>query len=100
MSLVQDAPQMLPLSGSPRLTVLGREVRLGAGYADLIAMESSGRLVVIEVKLAGNAEVRGTRGWRGRSWPRLRQPSSGTSRTGRLSRTSWLVRLLTVASGW
>ena len=49
---------MLPLAGSPRLTVLGREVRLGTGYADLIAVESSGRLVIIEVKLAGNAESR------------------------------------------
>jgi hypothetical protein len=56
--LVQDAPHMLPLSGSPELTVLGREVRLGAGYADLIAVESSGRLVIIEVKLAGNSESR------------------------------------------
>ena len=52
--LVQQAPQMLPLAGFPRLTVLGREVRLGGGYADLVAVESSGRLVVIEVKLAGN----------------------------------------------
>lgn len=56
--LVQRAPQMLPLAGFPRLTVLGREVRLGGGYADLLAVESSGRLVVIEVKLAGNAEAR------------------------------------------
>jgi hypothetical protein len=56
--LVQQAPNMLPLAGSPRLTVLGREVRLGAGSADLLAVESSGRLVVIEVKLAGNAESR------------------------------------------
>jgi hypothetical protein len=56
--LVQQAPQMLPLAGFPRLTVLGREVRLGGGYADLLAVESSGRLVVIEVKLAGNAESR------------------------------------------
>jgi hypothetical protein len=56
--LVERAPQMLPLAGSPRLTVLGREVRLGAGYADLLAVESSGRLVIIEVKLAGNAEAR------------------------------------------
>jgi hypothetical protein len=56
--LVQEAPQMLPLAGSPRLTVLGREVRLGSGYADLIAVESTGRLVIIEVKLAGNAESR------------------------------------------
>lgn len=56
--LVEGGPQMLPLAGSPRLTVLGREVRLGTGYADLIAVESSGRLVIIEVKLAGNAESR------------------------------------------
>lgn len=49
---------MLPLAGSPQLTVLGREVRLGTGYADLLAVESTGRLVVIEVKLAGNAESR------------------------------------------
>jgi hypothetical protein len=56
--LVQETPQMLPLAGSPRLTVLGREVGLGAGYADLIAVESSGRLVIIEVKLAVNAESR------------------------------------------
>jgi len=49
---------MLPLAGAPRLTMLGREVRLGAGAADLLAVESSGRLVVIEVKLAVNAESR------------------------------------------
>jgi hypothetical protein len=57
-NLVQQAPQMLPLAGSPRLTLLGRDVRLGSGFADLIAVESTGRLVVIEVKLAGNAESR------------------------------------------
>jgi hypothetical protein len=49
---------MLPLAGSPQLTVLGREVRLGSGCADLIAVESTGRLVIIAVKLAGNAESR------------------------------------------
>ena len=56
--LVEQAPQLLPLAGSPTITVLGREVRLGAGVADLLAVESSGRLVIIEVKLAGNAESR------------------------------------------
>ena len=56
--LVQKAPQMLPLAGSPRLAVLGREVRLGTGSADLLAVESTGRLVVIEVKLAENADSR------------------------------------------
>src|SRR5215472_13882017 len=56
--LVEQAPQMLPLAGSPRLTILGREVRLGTGYADLLAVEATGRLVIIEVKLAGNSEAR------------------------------------------
>jgi hypothetical protein len=57
-SLVEQAPEILPLAGSPRLVVVGREVLLGGGYADLIAIEPSGRLVVIEVKLARNAEAR------------------------------------------
>ena len=56
--LVGTAPQMLPLAGTPQLTVLGREVRLGSGYADLLAVESTGRLVVIGVKLSTNAESR------------------------------------------
>ena len=56
--LVRDAPQMLPLAGTPQLTVLGREVRLGSGFTDLLAVESTGRLVVIEVKLSANAESR------------------------------------------
>lgn len=55
---VEQAPQMLPLAGSPRLVIVGREVNLGSGTADLIAVEASGRLVVIEVKLARNPEVR------------------------------------------
>src|SRR4051794_10852971 len=57
-SLVEDAPELLPLAGEPRLVVLGREVPIGGGYSDLIAVEPSGRLVVIEVKLASNAESR------------------------------------------
>ncbi len=56
--LVEEAPQMLPLAGAPRLTVLGREVLLGGNYADLIAVEPSGRLAVIEIKLRCNAETR------------------------------------------
>ncbi len=56
--LVEQAPQLLPLAGTPTLSVLGREVRLGTGFADLLAIESSGRPVVIEVKLAYNAEAR------------------------------------------
>ncbi len=56
--LVERAPQMLPLAGAPRMTVLGREVRLGPGRADLIAVEDTGRLAIIEIKLAGSGEAR------------------------------------------
>ena len=49
---------MLPLAGTPQLIVLGREVQLGNGYADLIAIEPSGRIAIIEIKLARNAEAR------------------------------------------
>ena len=38
--------------------VVGREVALGSGSAELIAVEASGRLAVIEVKLARNSEAR------------------------------------------
>ena len=57
-ALVEKAPEILPLAGSPRLAVVGKEVRLGSGSADLIAVEPSGRLAVIEVKLARNSEAR------------------------------------------
>lgn len=57
-SLVEQAPHILPLSGTPELIIVGREVALGNGYADLLAVEPSGRLAIIEVKLARNAEAR------------------------------------------
>ena len=56
--LVEQSPNLLPLSGDPNLTILGREVSVGSGYADLIGIESDGRLVVIEIKLRKNAEAR------------------------------------------
>ncbi|HZP56710.1 MAG TPA: hypothetical protein VFC53_04045 [Dehalococcoidia bacterium] len=55
---VEEAPQILPLAGDPTLAIAGREVYIGGGKADLIAVETSGRLVVIEVKLARNPEAR------------------------------------------
>src|SRR6266446_3834408 len=57
-TLVEQAPHLLPLAGVPRLLVLGREVQLGSGYADLIAIEPTGRIAIIEIKLARNAEAR------------------------------------------
>ncbi len=57
-TLVEQAPHLLPLAGTPRLIVLGREVQLGSGRADLLAIEPSGRFAIIEIKLASNAEAR------------------------------------------
>ena len=56
--LIRENPQLLPLAGSPQLTVLGSEVQLGTGYADVLAVEQYGRPVIIEVKLDRNAEAR------------------------------------------
>lgn len=56
--LIEDTPEMLPLAGAPALLVLGREVPLGSGYADLVGVEASGRPVIIEIKLAQNNEAR------------------------------------------
>ena len=56
--LIEQTPEMLPLSGAPPLLILGREVPLGSGYADLVGVETSGRPVIIEVKLAYSSEAR------------------------------------------
>lgn len=56
--LIQENPQLLPLAGSPHLMVLGSQIRLGSGYADILAVESSGRPTIIEVKLGRNPEAR------------------------------------------
>ncbi|MDE0237300.1 MAG: hypothetical protein OXN95_08765 [bacterium] len=57
-SLIEKNPEMLPLSGEPALLILGREVLLGTGYADLVGVEATGRPVIIEIKLAQNSEAR------------------------------------------
>lgn len=56
--IVAENPQLLPLAGSPRLIVLGREVGLANGFVDVLAVETSGRPAIIEVKLARNSEAR------------------------------------------
>ena len=57
--LVEETPQILPLAGDPRLVMIGKEVLLGNGYADLVAVEPSGRLVVVEMKLFRNPNPAG-----------------------------------------
>jgi len=56
--LIAEAPHLLPLSGSPRLAVVGSRVSLGSNQADVIAIEPSGRVVLIEVKLGRSSEAR------------------------------------------
>lgn len=56
--LIQLNPELLPIAGSLRLLILGSEVQLGNGYADILAVEPTGRPTIIEVKLARNAEAR------------------------------------------
>jgi hypothetical protein len=56
--LVGEAPELLPLAGSPAMTIVGSEVALGSNFADLIGVEPTGRLAIIEVKLARNSEAR------------------------------------------
>src|SRR2546427_3725148 len=60
-ALVEQTPQLVPLAGSPRLVVVGKEARLGSGYAHLLRIEPSGPRGVIEVELAYNAEGRPAR---------------------------------------
>lgn len=55
--LIEEAPEMLPLAGAPIIVILGREVGLGSGSADLLGVEASGRPVIIEVKLRKNSEA-------------------------------------------
>ena len=57
-TLAEATPELLPLAGSPLLAILGREVRLGAGAADLVGIEANGRLAIIEIKLKANPEAR------------------------------------------
>ncbi|MDE2718855.1 MAG: hypothetical protein OXI33_17830 [Chloroflexota bacterium] len=59
--LAEENLHMLPLAGSPKLVVVGRDVSLGTGKrADLLAVEMTGRPVIIEVKLARNTQARET----------------------------------------
>jgi hypothetical protein len=57
--LIEETPAMLPLAGTPRLAVVGREVNCGRERADLLAVEvETGRPVVVEIKLASNTDRR------------------------------------------
>ena len=49
--LIADAPNLLPLAGAPQVSLVGREVRIGPGSLDILLIEHTGSLAVVEVKL-------------------------------------------------
>ena len=53
-------PKLIPLSdlGMGTGVVIGRESALAAGYADLVLVDESGQLCIVEVKNAGNPDTR------------------------------------------
>jgi hypothetical protein len=53
-------PQLLPLAdlGLGRSVVVGREASLASGYADLVLLDESGQLCLVEVKKKGNPDTR------------------------------------------
>ena len=55
--MVAENPNLLPLAGSPRLIVLGREVQVGNGKVDVLAVEPTGRPAIVEVKLRKNPDA-------------------------------------------
>ncbi len=76
--MVMHIPELLPLRGSPRLTGIGREVGLpSSGYADVLAMESDGSPVIIEVKLKNNSSPAARLSLRRCRMPRLFTVSAG-----------------------
>jgi hypothetical protein len=53
-------PELIPLSdlGMSTGVVIGRESTLAAGYADLVLVDETGQLCIVEVKNAGNPDTR------------------------------------------
>ena len=58
VGILSRDPRALPLAGQPELTVVGQQVRIENGEADVIAVERGGRPVIIEAKLHKNPEAR------------------------------------------
>jgi len=59
---LEQFPELLPFEDvedhPPRIKVIGREVGVPSGSIDLLLLDSSGRVTIVETKLARNPEVR------------------------------------------
>jgi hypothetical protein len=80
--LVEEAPHLLPLSGDPALVVVGREVALGSGYADLVACTQPREVLTLRESrsLRLILPVGAVGGWNGSGGRPKRRPSFITPR--------------------
>jgi len=56
-ALLAEAPGLIP-GVDPERCVVAREVHLGEGYADLVAVDADGVITIVECKLRANPEIR------------------------------------------
>jgi hypothetical protein len=55
--LLANNPQLLQQKQDQTLTLVGREIKLNSGDIDILFINSEGRIVIVEVKLAKNPEI-------------------------------------------
>jgi hypothetical protein len=58
--VLTEHPELIPVEdlGMSRVAVVGREAGLDAGRADLVLIDATGRLCIVEVKKEGNPDTR------------------------------------------
>jgi len=58
--VLTEHPELIPVEdlGMSKVAVVGREVGLDAGRADLVLLDATGRLCIVEVKKEGNPDTR------------------------------------------
>src|ERR1017187_5208096 len=58
--VLTEHPELIPVEdlGMSKVAVVGREAGLDAGRADLVLLDATGRLCIVEVKKEGNPHTR------------------------------------------
>lgn len=57
-ALIDREPKLLSIEGAPKLYSVGREIDTDAGPIDVLLVDETGKLVIVEAKLAKNGEIR------------------------------------------